>query len=151
MQEYKVAFLDEGGAESQVRQLAELSPPPSAAHWTQNTLPGLVAPAGAVSALIQIVGKTGAVEGGLGEVLIDDVSLQSVGLRRSERARLAATVTPTVEISWPSKTGQDYQVQSSADLSAWSNFGGVITGNGSIKAVYDTMIDKKFYRVGELP
>ena len=42
------------------------------AHITQN---GLVAPAGAVTALIQILGNTGAVLGGYGEVLVDDVSL----------------------------------------------------------------------------
>jgi hypothetical protein len=42
------------------------------AHITQNNL---VAPAGAVTALIQILGNTGAVAGGYGEVLVDDVSL----------------------------------------------------------------------------
>jgi hypothetical protein len=42
------------------------------AHITQN---GIVAPAGAVTALIQIIGSTGAVLGGYGEVLVDDVSL----------------------------------------------------------------------------
>jgi hypothetical protein len=42
------------------------------AHITQNNL---VAPAGAVTALIQIMGVTGAVLGDYGEVLVDDVSL----------------------------------------------------------------------------
>jgi hypothetical protein len=153
VQEYRVTFLAENGAEL---------PPgggmwqgfsaPVGGDWAQKTLTGLVAPAGAVSALIQIVGKTGAVEGGLGEVLIDDVSLQSAGFGAPNVPALAATVTPTVEISWLSKTGKNYQVGSSPDLSGWSNLGGVIAGDGSIKAVYDSMVDpKKFYRVGVLP
>ena len=151
VQEYRVSFLAEGGAEL---------PPgggswqgfsaPVGGDWQQKTLSGLVAPAGAVTALIQIVGKTGAVDGGLGEVLIDDVSLLSSGF--GSPTPLAAATVPAVEISWQSLAGWDYQVQSSGDLATWSNFGGVIPGDGSLKAVYDTMANpSKFYRVGELP
>ncbi|NQX02463.1 hypothetical protein HQ447_17530 [bacterium] len=151
VQEYRVTFLAPGGGEL---------PPgggtwqsfsaPVGGDWQQKTLSGLVAPAGAESALIQIVGKTGAVLGGLGEVLIDDVSLLSSSF--GSPTVLAAATVPAVEISWPSLTGQDYQVQSSADLGTWANFGSVISGNGSLKAVYDTMAAPlKFYRVGELP
>ncbi len=43
--------------------------------WAQITQNGLIAPDGATTALIQILGVTGAVPGGYGEVLIDDVSL----------------------------------------------------------------------------
>jgi hypothetical protein len=57
-----------------------------------------------------------------------------------------------VEISWPSTTGQDYQVQSSPNLVDWSNFGGVISGDNTTKAVYDAITPPaKFYKVGELP
>lgn len=148
VQEFRVSFLAAGGAEVQIGNWQGFSAPVGGA-WEQKTISGLVAPAGAVTALIQIVGKTGAVDGGSGEVLIDDVSLQSSGF--GSPSVIAAATVPAVEISWPSKTGQDYQVQSSGNLSDWSNFGGVISGNGSTKAVYDTMIDKKFYKVGELP
>jgi hypothetical protein len=48
--------------------------------WAQITANGLVAPAGATTALIQIIGNTGAVLGGYGEVLIDDVSLSDTAL-----------------------------------------------------------------------
>lgn len=150
VQEYRVSFLAVGGGEL---------PPgggswqgfsaPVGGSWEQKTLSNLVAPAGAVTALIQIVGKTGAVDGGFGEVLIDDVSLLSSGF--GSPTVIAAATLPAVKVSWPSTTGQDYQVQSSTDLSTWTNFGGVISGNDSIKAVYDTMTDKKFYKVGELP
>lgn len=151
VQQYKISWLDDSGAIRGDGGVRAFSAPVGGA-WTQITQPGLVAPAGATTALIQILGVTGAVEGGLGEVLIDDVSLLSSGFGAPNVPPLAATATPTVEISWQSKTGQDYQVQSSSNLTGWSNFGGVIPGDGSIKAVYDSMVDpKKFYRVGELP
>ena len=151
VQEYRVSFLADGGAEL---------PPGGGAwqtfaatvggDWEQKVLNGLVAPEGAVTALIQIVGKTGAVEGGLGEVLIDDVSLESTGF--GTPSVLAAATVPAVEISWPSKTGQDYQVRSSTNLVDWSDFGGVISGDNNTKAVYDIITPPaKFYKVGELP
>jgi hypothetical protein len=118
--------------------------------YVQATLTGLVAPAGATSALIQIVVKTGADFGNFGKVNIDDLSLVAAGFNAP--TVIPSTSIASVEISWPSKTGKSYQVQSSDNLGSWSNFGSVITGNGSLKAVYDSMaIPKNFYRVGVLP
>lgn len=151
VQEYRVSFLAAGGAELPPGggQWQSFSANISG-DWEKKTISGLVAPAGAVTALIQIAGKTGAVDGGLGEVLIDDVTLESSGFG-TPMVRTAATL-PAVEISWPSKTGQDYQVEAATDLVNWSNFGGVISGNNNTKAVYDTIAPPaKFYRVGELP
>jgi hypothetical protein len=126
-------------------------PLPVTGNWVQLTQNGLVAPAGATTALIQILGVTGAeAPGDTGEVLIDDVTMLSTGFGSPNE--LAATATPAVEISWPSTTGQDYQVQSSPNLVDWSNFGGVISGDNTTKAVYDAITPPaKFYKVGELP
>lgn len=62
--------------------------------WANITANGLVAPAGATTALIQILGNTGAVLGGYGEVLIDDVSLASTTLTGGPNI-----LTPTVQTS----------------------------------------------------
>lgn len=148
-QRYKISWLDDignvlgdGGFQN--------FPLNVTGNWVQLTQNGLIAPANTTTALIQILGVTGAVEGGLGEVLIDDVSLESTGF--GESSVLAAATLPAVEISWPSKTGQNYQVRSSTDLIDWSDFGGVISGNNNTKAVYDTITPPaKFYKVGELP
>jgi hypothetical protein len=149
VQEYRVSWLAEGGAEVQAGVWQNL-PSNSLGPWTQRTLSGLVAPAGAVTAFIQIVGKTGAVEGGFGEILIDDVSLSASGF--STPTLIASSTAPAVAISWPSTTGKSTRVQSSYDLSNWSNFSDVIVGDNTTKVVYDTMVDaKKFYKVGELP
>ena len=60
--------------------------------WAQISANNLVAPAGATTALIQIIGVTGAVEGGYGEVLVDDVSLASSSLTGGPNI-----LTPTVQ------------------------------------------------------
>ncbi|MEX1115353.1 MAG: hypothetical protein WEB53_08885 [Akkermansiaceae bacterium] len=148
-QRFKISFLDDTGAIKGDGGFVNFLRPVTG-NWVEVTQNGLIAPAGATTALIQILGVTGAVAGGLGEVLIDDVSLKSAGF--GTPTVLAATATPAVEISWPSTTGQSYQVQSAPNLVDWTNFGGVISGNNTTKSVYDTIsIPAKFYKVGELP
>lgn len=147
-QRYKISWLDDigniigdGGFQN--------FPLAITGNWVRFSQSNLIAPTGATTAFIQILGVTGAVTGGLGEVLIDDVSLESTGF--GNPVVLAAVTLPAVEISWPSTTGQKYQVQSSPNLVDWSNFSDVISGNNSTKAVYDTItLPAKFYKVGEL-
>lgn len=118
--------------------------------WEQQIVSGLVAPDGATEALIQIIGKTGAVTGDSGEVLIDDVSLAATTYLPNRV--LPATAVASVEISWPAAMGKNYQVQSSVNLATWSNFGGVVAGDNTIKAVYDPkVLSRKFYKVSKLP
>jgi hypothetical protein len=148
-QRYKISWLDDIGAikgdSGWVGFTATVG-----GDWTKFSRDNLVVPNGATTALIQIVGVTGAVGGGLGEVLIDDVSLQGAGF--GSPTALTATMAPAVEVSWPSITGKSYRVESAPDLSDWMDFGGVISGNNTIKSVYDLItIPGKFYRVGELP
>ncbi len=62
---------------------------------------------------------------------------------------IPATSAPGVEISFPTATGNNYQVESSLALSGWTNFGPVIAGDGSVKTITDiNSTAKKFYRVG---
>ena len=116
--------------------------------WAQITQSGLTAPANTSSALIQIVGVTGAVSGGLGEVRVDDVSLTTIGFQPV--AFLATVMQPGAKIGWPSATGRSYQVKASNDLSAWANVGAAITGDGSRKFYNEAIVQpKKFYRIHE--
>jgi len=121
--------------------------------WLQTTASNLVAPAGAVNALIQIYGTTGAVSGGHGGSLIDDISL-SPGASTQTNV-LFAPPQPGVEIGWPSSAGKFYDVQWSADLgrSAWSNLVSALPGNGGTNRVADVCAtnELRFYRVSELP
>lgn len=114
--------------------------------WTKYSTT-LLAPPDAVSAFIEFSARTGAVTNGQGEVLIDDFSLTATGYNTLPTP-LAATAIDAVEVSWPSALGKNYQVQSSGDLASWANFGGVVSGDGSILAVYNAMVGpKQFYRV----
>jgi hypothetical protein len=63
-QRYKVSFLADNGVIVTDGIFQPFSPAVGGA-WTQYTLNGLVVPAGATSAFIQILGVTGAIEGGL--------------------------------------------------------------------------------------
>lgn len=118
--------------------------------WEQKVQNGLVAPANATSALIQILGVTGAVAGGFGEVLIDDVALVTNGSGSS--SVIAATSVPAVEVSWPSVAGVNYQVRSSTDLQGWTNLGPVVAGNDTVKSVFEALAPpRKFFSVVELP
>jgi|GEM_PF-2599947 len=80
--------------------------------WAHITQTGLVPPAGTVTALIQILGNTGAVDGGYGEVLIDDVSLAST------------TVTGGPNILLPA-------VQRSMSFTATINTNGITAGDAT--------------------
>ena len=58
-------------------------------------------------------------------------------------------ITQAAKLQWQSQSGKTYQVQTSYDLSTWVNFGSAITGNGTLKTVFDSADQdaKKFYRV----
>ncbi len=149
-QRYIVKFLDGIGNILNPGAVFQNFVLPAGSGWVQFTQSGLIAPAGATTALIEIVAVIGADPNESGEVLIDDVTLLSTGF--GSPTVLAATAAPAVEVSWPSANGQDYQVQSSPNLVDWSNFGGVIPGDNTTKAVFEPIsLPAKFYKVGELP
>jgi hypothetical protein len=116
--------------------------------WLQTKVEGLVAPAGAATALIQIVASTGAVASAAaeGEVLIDDVSLSSP----VTPTILPASSADGIEISWTSEVGKLYQPKSSPDLMSFGNFGPAIEGDGGVQSAVDvrTLLEK-FYQVVE--
>lgn len=147
VQRYRVVWLN-GPAEVGSGGFQDFSG--TVGTWEQKTQSGLVAPANATSALIQIFGVTGAVAGGFGEVLIDDVALVTTGTGSS--SPIAATSAPAVEVSWPSESGVNYQVRSSTDLQSWTDLGPVVAGNDSIKSVFEAIAPpRKFFSVVELP
>jgi len=64
--------------------------------------------------------------------------------------RLTLTKTGgTVQVAWPSQTGQQYLLQWSANLGAWTDFaGGYNDGTGGVMTQTDTATTaKKYYRV----
>ena len=149
VQEYRISWLAANGAEVVAGAWNNL-PSNVTGSYAQRTITGLVAPAGATTAFIQITAKTGAVINQSGEVYIDDVSLSAAGF--AAPTTIASSTAPASAISWPSTTGKSCQVQSSQTLATWANFGAVVPGDNTTKTVFDTRVDsKKFYRVGELP
>ncbi|MGB1129340.1 MAG: hypothetical protein ACPG4K_04770, partial [Haloferula sp.] len=81
---------------------------------------------------------------------IDDVYLPEV-IAPSEDIVDVATGQPGVQISWPTEIGMDYQVESSPNLSGFTSFGSLISGDGNPASVTDVMgAGSKFYRVMEV-
>ena len=118
--------------------------------WQEITASGLVAPDEAATALIQIIGKTGAVAeaGAFGEVLIDDLTLTTS--QTAEFDVLEADTAPGVGISWPTLAGKNYQVKSSTNLINFTDFGALITGDDSEKTAVDSITPPmKYYKVVE--
>ena len=95
-QRYKVSFLSDYGGVMNDGTFQNFSSPIGV--WTKFTLNGLVVPAGATSALIQILGVTGTTAGDAGEVLIDDVFLSGQG--SGPPTLFTTTTAPAVGISW---------------------------------------------------
>lgn len=112
-----------------------------------------VAPAAAVEAVIRFRFVTGAVTGGHGEVLIDDVELDS-GTAAGPGTPDVITARPVAKqavakISWPSVTGEVYQPVSSVDLAKWDPVLPSITGDGSTKTFTVPMShDAEYFRLG---
>lgn len=91
-------------------------------------------------------------------MLFDDVSIDTGVIIEplSTTTPIPATTGPAVEVSWPTTVGpansaRTYQVRSSTDLVNWADFGGPVTGNGSIYSVTDPVTPpNKFFRVSEV-
>ena len=66
-------------------------------------------------------------------------------------AVLALTITPKIEIAFPTASGNYYQVQWASPLNTneWNNLGRHIDGNGLTNVVYDPVGfgQNRFYRV----
>jgi len=107
--------------------------------WANITANGLVAPAGATTALIQILGNTGATAGDAGQVLIDDVSLAAASLTGGPNVlaptvQQAMTFTGTIQtngITAGDATGTVTFNTNSVQLSVNAVTGGVANSAGT--------------------
>ena len=122
------------------------------ASWTQVT-GQIMVPGGAGKLTVGWIQAVGAGAGFDWVTLIDDVSLSSGGGSPGQTNVLSATVQPGVQISWASTNGDNYQVQSTASLTApFAAFGPVVPGNGTTNSVMDSPLGPaKFYRVLQVP
>ena len=67
------------------------------------------------------------------------------------QAVLPATSTASLEISWQTESGSNYQVESSIGLGSFTNLGPVVVGDGKRAKLSELRIlPSKFYRVGKI-
>jgi hypothetical protein len=153
IQQYQVQWLNSsGGVLSGGTGLTNFNGSPGT--WLQITHNNLVAPSGTADARVFFRFVTGAVEGGHGEVFIDDVVLDSgtsgPGTPEVVHA-LPVESRPVASLNWLSEPGKTYQPTSSGDMLAWDDLSPAITGDGGIKSIMVPM-DKPagFFRL-EIP
>jgi CxxC motif-containing protein (DUF1111 family) len=107
--------------------------------WTEIALNDLVAPSNAADAVIKFRMVTGAIDGGSGEVLIDDIALAEEGAAgepsEEEITYENLTLQDASRLRWLSETSVPYQAYTSANLSDWAALGTAITGDGNYKEI----------------
>lgn len=122
--------------------------------WLKISNNGLLAPSGTADARVSFRFVTGAVLGGLGEVLIDNVLLDSGdgGPGVLPVVHTMPVVTkPVATLSWPSLAGVLYQPSSSTDLVTWDDIPPMIIGDGAAQSISFPMKDgSEFFRL-EIP
>ncbi len=101
--------------------------------WDEVVVDGLVAPAGAADARVFFRFVTGAVEGGHGEVLIDDVRLVPAGGgdRVMETSSSAIEPTAAVRVWWFGEDGVRYQPLVGDEPGDWLPHGPERVGDGA--------------------
>lgn len=132
IQEYKLAWFGQSGQYLGGTGLKAFTA--GNGSWAQISENNLIAPAGAVAAEVVFRMVTGAMEGGHGEVLIDDVILSG---NNSSSTPVEDTVNylqpesvDADQIRWLSRNNIRYQPQTSVNLTEWSNIGSEVIGNG---------------------
>jgi CxxC motif-containing protein (DUF1111 family) len=135
VQQYQLQWLNSVGAVVGGSGLVNFNG--TLGSWTKLSVTNLAAPATAVEARVFFRFVTGAVSGGHGEVFIDDVALESGGATGPGQTNiLQVAVQPSVQISWPTSVGAEYQFESTTAIgpSAWTTLSSNIVGDGGAKS-----------------
>ncbi len=121
------------------------------ANWTK-VVTTVTPPAGATQMTVGWIQAMGAGNGWRWVTLIDDVSLSTGPISPDITNVLSTANEPGVEIGWPSAPGRNYQVQNTEDFAVWSDYLGLVAGNGATRTSTEAINAlKKFYRVVEQP
>lgn len=120
--------------------------------WSQVNENNLIAPSGAASAEVVFRMVTGAISGGHGEVLIDDVVLAGDNASDTPAEDTVNYLDPELsdsdQIRWLSNNNITYQPQTSVDLIDWSNTGAAVVGDGDwMEVSVPNDSSSRFFRV----
>jgi CxxC motif-containing protein (DUF1111 family) len=137
LQQYELQWLSSTGLVLGGTGLINFTAP--AGSWQEFRIANLTAPANATDAIIRFRFVTGAVQGGEGEVFIDDVSLATEGVPTPPQTLYLEPARDSIlEVSWLSRAGVPYQPLVSStlgDLEAWMPHGAIISGNGAVRSL----------------
>ncbi len=106
--------------------------------WTKITAANQTAPTGVAGIKIIFRLVTGAVVGGLGEVLIDDVEVTPVGaapVTTTGTRDLPVATSSAGQLSWTATAGSRYEPQASPDLVTWTSVAPELAGDGQVRSL----------------
>jgi len=150
VQNYGINWLNSGGGSVGFNGWIGFNP---GGAWSQFVATNLVAPAGALNAVIAIYGATGAVHGGYGGTLIDDIVFSPPGSPFTNT--IAPSMMPGIQLRWPGSSSFSYQVQKTiqlASLSTWTNLA-LLPGADAELQYFDAIdpIGQAYYRLIQSP
>lgn len=118
-----------------------------ASSWSQTINASLTAPAGATNAVIQIYGTTGAVSGGYGGSLLDDLALTGGAVFTATNTIWPSCIPGTL-VSCPTDAGIGYEVYKASALGQWT-LGAILAGTGGIQSWFDATSTNQqaFYQI----
>ena len=145
--QYGIYWFDSANNELAGSGFSSFPSAPGASYTLESI--NLTAPANTDHAQLQFLLAAGAGTGDHWLLRIDDVSLAKAGTPTTNI--VAATVQSGVGLTWSSKAGNTYQVQSRPNLSTpWSVFSASVTGTGTNTAADGLTSSNKFYHVFEV-
>lgn len=121
-------------------------------QWARISSEPLTAPTNAADAKIEFFFATGSVEGGHGEVLLDDLALEAEGLATNSdggETIIESSTKPVLVLSWPTQSGAEYQPQISTDLSKdnWNPLAPVVGDGGTHSIVLPIEGERAFFQL----
>ena len=148
IQQYELQWLNSAGSAIGGTGIQSFSG--QVGTWIEISDEDLIAPVGAVDALVRFRFVTGAVTGGHGEVLLDDVSIS----RDTDPVDpevinfISVEPVPSARLSWSSVIGVPYQPMSSSDIVTWTNMEPPIYGDGGPQEFFAPLTqDAEFFRL----
>ena len=152
VQQYEMEWLNGAGGVVGSTGLQNFNA--STSQWQKIAPPNLVAPAGAADARVTFRFATGTVPNAGGEVLIDDVALESTSNSGPPGPPViqshAFTMQEVANLSWPTVAGMEYQPRTATELAPanWSDLTESVIGDGNPASILVPMtLDRQFFRV----
>lgn len=149
VQNYGITWLNSGGGSVGFYGWKGFSP---GGAWSQFVATNLVSPTNAANAVVTIYATTGALLGGYGGTLIDEIIFAPARLPSTNV--IAHSLVPGIQLSWLGTPSSSYQIQKTinlASLNDWTNLVLLPGADTELQWFEAAAADSGFYRLIQFP